>query len=116
MRTYFLLFMLFAFLKSDEFITAKEYAKALYNNPRGISCKACHGERGQARVLSYYLKGGKKVPFIVPAINKLSFKDFKALMQKNKGVRSVMPSYSLTKGELAALYYYLQSKRKKHDK
>lgn len=116
MKSFFLLILFLCTLKADEFITAKEYAKALYNNPRGISCKACHGVDGKEQILSYYYKDGKKIPFIIPAINELSFKYFKTFMNKERGVRSVMPSYSLTKGELGALYYYIQNQRKKDEK
>ena len=32
---------------ASDFITKNEYAKMLYQNPRGIGCDKCHGSGGE---------------------------------------------------------------------
>jgi len=99
------------------FITQMEYASLLYKNPRGIGCDKCHGERGEGRLIARYketkrVKEGEKIitvkipkEFRAPAINQLTFKEFKNSFDKRiKG----MPKYYLTNGEIKALYFYLQ--------
>ncbi|EIQ1605782.1 hypothetical protein LUR78_001525, partial [Campylobacter jejuni] len=52
-----LMFFLFSIsLFGADFITLKEYSKMLYENPRGISCKECHGANGSEQILGYYMK------------------------------------------------------------
>ena len=46
-----------------DFITLKEYAKMLYENPRGISCKECHGIDGSEQILGYYVKNNVKTAY-----------------------------------------------------
>lgn len=51
------MFFLFSIsLFGADFITLKEYSKMLYENPRGISCKECHGADGSEQILGYYMK------------------------------------------------------------
>ncbi|EHN2731235.1 hypothetical protein KGG34_001311, partial [Campylobacter jejuni] len=46
-----LMFFLFSInLFGADFITLKEYSKMLYENPRGISCKECHGADGSEQI------------------------------------------------------------------
>lgn len=116
MRIFLILIFFIFSLKAAEFITEEEYAKALYNNPRGISCKLCHGENGKENILSSYNKAGKKILVIIPSIDELSFDEFEDFMNKDRGVRSIMPSYSLTKSELIALFLYIQSRKEKNEK
>lgn len=91
-----------------DFITQKEYAKMLYENPRGISCKECHGKDGKEQILEYFTHKGTKKPFVVPNIQNVSFEDFASSLSKTKEAKSIMPTYSLTNDEIKALYAYIQ--------
>jgi len=111
-----LFFPLFLYADSS-FITQMEYASLLYKNPRGIGCDRCHGLKGEGKLIAKY-KVTKKIKekgkiitkkeqreFRAPAINYLTYQKFHdALGKKLKG----MPKYYLTKGEIKALYFYLQ--------
>ena len=55
----------------------ENYGKNLYENPRGIACNKCHGNKGEGGVIAHY---------------------------KHKGV---MPRYFLTDEEITAIYMYL---------
>nr|WP_223810208.1 MULTISPECIES: c-type cytochrome [unclassified Campylobacter] len=95
----------------------KEYAKMLYENPRGIGCKNCHGERGEGKILAYYTNKGIKTPYLIPSIQGLNFEDFKKSLMQIKSVKSIMPNYSLTDNEIIALYNYInQDKEQKNEK
>lgn len=100
-------------LLSADFITPKEYAKMLYENPRGISCKSCHGEDGSEQVLGHYVKDGVKKIFIVPNIQNLSFEEFRTSLSQFRNSKSIMPNYSLTDDEIAALYNYIRQEKEK---
>lgn len=91
--------------KSDEsFITEEEYGKYLYNDPRGISCKKCHGEYGEERKLTSYVNKGINTDIIVPNIAKLDVQKFyKAL----RGTHLIMPKYYLTDSEIFAIYKHV---------
>lgn len=91
-----------------DFITQKEYAKMLYENPRGISCKECHGKEGKEQILEYFTQKGEKTPFTVPSIQNVSFGDFSRSLSEVKDTKSIMPTYSLTNDEIKALYLYIQ--------
>ena len=56
--SFFLLFATFAFC--SEFITKSEYAKMLYQNPRGIGCHKCHGDKGEGALMVKYKAFNKK--------------------------------------------------------
>ncbi len=56
----------------------------LYENPRGISCKECHGANGSEQILGYYMKNGIKTAYKVPSIQNLSFENFKILLIRVK--------------------------------
>lgn len=96
---------------SAEFITKDEYAKMLYQNPRGIGCDKCHGPHGEGMVLSSYVdKAGKKVEIRAPRIDNIPLKRFyNSFERKSK----LMPVYFLTDDEKAYLYYYLTKTNKK---
>ena len=106
LRFFVLFFCVYLF--AEDFITPKEYAKMLYENPRGVSCRSCHGVDGAEQILAYYIKDGKKVPFIIPSIQNISFEKFIKSLDTNKTKKSIMPSYSLTKNEVLSLYNYIQ--------
>ncbi len=102
----FLILPAFIFAKSS-FITQMEYSSQLYKNPRGIGCQHCHGEKGEGRLVANYIHKKEQKSFRGPQINNLDFENFyKALNIRKKG----MPRYFLTKKEIQALYFYLQSK------
>ncbi|MCH5336489.1 MAG: c-type cytochrome [Campylobacter sp.] len=85
----------------------------LYENPRGISCKSCHGIDGAEQILGHYTEKGVKKAFIVPSIQNLSFEEFKNSLRKFKDTKSIMPNYSLTDDEIAALYDYIHTEKEK---
>ena len=95
-------------LKREFFITDKEYGKMLYANPRGISCKLCHGDNGEPKVIvSYQNLDGETIAISTPKISHLPLGVFKdALLKKTS--RSVMPTYALTQTEINAIYTYLK--------
>lgn len=98
-------------LFAEDFISFQEYAKMLYENPRGISCKECHGEDGSAQTLGYFTHKGERKPFIVPSIQNLSFESFLKSLKEIKDAKSIMPTYSLTDEEIKVLYTYLETLR-----
>ncbi len=92
-------------------LSAKEsYAQALYANPRGISCAACHGARGESRIIASYATRNKTTKqlarhnLVAPAINTITFEAFKAAFGKP---HQFMPTYFLTEEEITALYQYV---------
>ena len=96
----------------EDFITQKEYAKMLYENPRGISCKHCHGERGGEQVLEHYTQRGVRKAFVVPNIQSVGFAEFERALSAPREARSIMPTYSLTKQEIQTLFAYIQDFKK----
>lgn len=87
------------------FITFKEYGKNLYENPRGIGCNHCHGDKGEGSIIARYKHKGTAKTLSAPAINTLEFNAFaKALDSQKLGV---MPRYYLTPKEIQAIYFYL---------
>jgi hypothetical protein len=94
---------------ADSFITKEEYAKMLYENPRGIGCNKCHGEDGRGREIGRYIQKGKLIKVVAPNITNLSFERFYKALTSNR--HKLMPRYFLTKKEIEILYYYLKEKR-----
>ena len=98
----------------ESFITKDEYAKMLYNAPRGISCAKCHGEIGEGKIIAAFIEKGRPKTLQTAPIYHLDYTRFEKGV---KSSRSIMPKYYLTDKEIAALYYYLQSvNRKKESK
>lgn len=90
---------------NEGFITFKEYGKNLYENPRGIGCHHCHGQKGEGSIIAHYTHKGNAKTLSAPAVNKLEFSVFaKALDSQKIGV---MPRYYLTQKEIQAIYFYL---------
>lgn len=109
MRFLFLFFFLTCVgLFAEDFITPKEYAKMLYENPRGISCKECHGVKGEEQILGRYISKGLTKTYLVPNIQNLSFEEFKRSLTEQRSVKSIMPDYSLTDNEIITLYNYIK--------
>jgi len=91
---------------AEDFITEFEYGQMLYQNPRGASCVACHGETGEGKVITTYTdKAGKPVTLSGPDIRNASLEQIRRSVQKGQGV---MPRYFLTEKELKTIYAYLQ--------
>ncbi len=105
----FLIFDLLLLNASDSFITKMEYAKMLYQNPRGIGCDKCHGIKGNGKIIARYKEKGKVKYLRSPKINNIS----KELFFKSFTVsHKIMPKYFLTYGEINTLYQYLQNSKK----
>jgi len=95
---------------NDSFITNLEYAKMLYQNPRGIGCDKCHGRYGEGKTIAKYKQKGKIYYLKSPKINRVSKEDFfKSFSSRHK----IMPKYFLTYQEINSLYFYLQQINKK---
>jgi mono/diheme cytochrome c family protein len=105
----------------ESFLSSVEYGRMLYSNPRGISCKQCHGERGKGgqTIAKYYDK--KRNPKILRGVDitSFSFEDLKASLkneykENNRIIRhKIMPMYYLTDEEVKAIYDFLQYMNKK---
>ncbi|MDD6055043.1 MAG: cytochrome c [Helicobacter sp.] len=109
----FIAFLFFASaFANDSFITALEYGKMLYENPRGIGCVECHGFYGEGGNIANYTHKRKNRILIAPQINSLDFKSFKNALQKGK---KVMPKYYLTNEEIEAIYQYLAESKKQQE-
>lgn len=104
----FLLWMIFAsILQADEdFIDDLEYGKRLYENPRGIGCQKCHGDKGKGGIIATYTHRGKIKELYAPQINTLTLEEFAKYINESKGV---MPKYYLTPKEILAIYKYLKN-------
>lgn len=106
-------------LFSADFITKDEYAKMLYQNPRGISCVKCHGKDGKGTIIARYkdiktkkidgqiFKEEINKTLDAPDITALDFEHFTNGIMDAKGV---MPTYFLTIDEIKSLYYYVTNK------
>lgn len=118
-----LFFMFLNLLLANNFISDREYARMLYENPRGISCAVCHGKQGKGRVIASYEEINKdknsyeEVDLLAPKISGISKEKFYEALRNSKGF---MPSYYLTAQELEALYrlmiyYDILNKEKLND-
>ena len=109
-----LLFFFLAFagiLKAEDFISEFEYGQMLYQNPRGVSCVPCHGDRGEGQEIAKYTnRDGKKVVLRGPDIRGKSLKEIADAVVRGPGV---MPRYFLTKEEIRAIYTYIQEVEKR---
>ena len=108
----FLFVMLSSVWAKESFITKDEYAKMLYNAPRGISCAHCHGDVGEGKIIAAYVEKGRPQTLQTAPIYHLDYSRFEKGV---KSSRSIMPKYYLTDKEIAALYYYLQSVNRKKE-
>jgi mono/diheme cytochrome c family protein len=98
------------FSKTNWFITNFEYGKMLYNNPRGISCAKCHGQKGEGKIVSFYLKNNKKMYIKAPNIQNINLITLKKALFHKK--LTVMPRYNyLTEEEIEGILLYLRSKK-----
>ena len=112
MRIFAVFLFCFPLFAADSFITMEEYARQLYQNPRGIGCHHCHGDDGKGKVVATYTHKKEQRAFGGPAIDTVSFPTFyKALNSRVRG----MPRYFLTDSEIKALYYYLHRNERKKE-
>jgi len=93
---------------AESFLSNDEYAKMLYQNPRGISCAKCHGPKGEGGVISRYLEDGELRQITAPPIVNLPMKRFKEALKRRF---RLMPEYFLTEEEMAYLYFYLSKQK-----
>jgi mono/diheme cytochrome c family protein len=110
-----LILLLPLFLLSDEdFISDFEYGQMLYQNPRGISCAACHGQFGEGKVIVTYRVDANETRVIRGSdIRDKSLEEIEAVVARN---HPVMPKYYLTHEEIRAIHFYLQEiKRQKEE-
>lgn len=112
MKILYIFLILCSSLMAEDFITKSEYAKMLYQNPRGIGCNKCHGYKGEGKIIATYKTYNKKTKQVVeksliaPQINNLDFKTFRDSVRNSK---SIMPSYFLTDFEIQSLYDYIKT-------
>jgi hypothetical protein len=95
----------------SSFITKSEYGQLLYNNPRGIGCNLCHGQKGEGMFIASYKHKGETINVSAPDIRYLDFNSFKKAMNTDK-IKSVMPKYFLTDDEIDSIYFYLKKENK----
>lgn len=88
----------------EQFMTEEEYGGYLYQDPRGISCKRCHGEYGKGQHLVSYTSRGKSVDINAPDITQLDLDSFSNAVRKTN---TIMPKYYLTDSEVRAIYKYI---------
>lgn len=88
----------------EQFMTEEEYGGYLYQDPRGISCKRCHGEYGKGQHLVSYTSRGKSVDINAPDITQLDLDSFSNAIRKTN---TIMPKYYLTDSEIRAIYKYI---------
>lgn len=93
-----------AFSFANEEKAKNLYGKNLYENPRGIACNKCHGDKGEGSVIAHYKHKGVEKTLSAPRINNIDIGTFYRALEKQQGV---MPSYYLTDEEISAIYFYL---------
>lgn len=89
----------------DSFISHDEYGEMLYQNPRGISCAACHGILGEGKTIVSYENDKGKIA--IKGID-IRQKTLDEIIHAVSSSHKVMPRYYLTKHEAKAIYDYLQ--------
>jgi len=92
---------------NEDFISHYEYGEMLYNNPRGVSCSRCHGQKGEGQVIvKYEDEEGKKVI----EGSDIRQKTFLEMTNSLNTYHMIMPRYYLTDEEVKAIYDYIQKK------
>jgi hypothetical protein len=106
----------------DSFLSSVEYGRMLYENPRGISCKQCHGEAGKGgqKIVKYFDKARNPKILRGVDITSFSFEELKASLKnkyrENNRIKrhKIMPVYYLTDEEVQGIYDFLQYVNKKN--
>jgi mono/diheme cytochrome c family protein len=91
--------------RAEDFISEFEYGQMLYQNPRGVSCVPCHGDRGEGSLIARYEEAGEARELYGPDIRNASPEAIKAAVSTGPGI---MPRYFLTDEEIRALYAYIR--------
>ena len=95
------------------FITKYEYGEMLYENPRGIGCSKCHGNKAQGSLIaSYKTSKGEDKQIYAPKISDVTWAKFKKVLNNKKNSSSVMPTYFLTNEELVSIHFYITNLKK----
>jgi mono/diheme cytochrome c family protein len=99
----------------EDFISHFEYGQMLYNNPRGVSCAACHGKLGEGSVIARYKdEKGQTHLLRAPDIRTLRFERFYyPFTPEGHSRKDIMPQYYLTKKEIRTIYDYIVSINRK---
>lgn len=93
---------------SEDFISHYEYGQMLYNNPRGVSCSQCHGDKGEGCVIvSFKDADGKKK--VIEGVD-IRQESLSSMINSVEVYHEIMPRYYLTYQEVKAIYDYLQKK------
>jgi len=95
----------FLLLAQEDFISDFEYGQMLYENPRGISCAACHAKNGEGKKIVSYQEDNKTIVIKGVDIRSHTLDEIEAIVARN---HPVMPKYYLTHEEVKAIYDYLQ--------
>lgn len=118
----FLVFFSFIYISyadiiDNSFITNYEYGAMLYENPRGIGCIKCHGDSGKGGIIAYYKNDdGKMESLSAPSIVGIDFISFRKKLENKTNSSDVMPTYYLTEQEVESIYFYLNKKNEKESK
>lgn len=131
----FLFFNIFLIANEQDnllFITKPEYGKMLYENPRGIGCNTCHGDKAEGKKIVQFKHIFKEDKYLctlyTPSIKDVSYEVFKDKVNQRKNKKkifkddeiceklidnsNIMPTYHLTEEEIESIYYYIKSIRK----
>lgn len=92
---------------NEDFISHYEYGEMLYDNPRGVSCSQCHGQKGEGKVIVQYQDEEGKRVINGPDIRKKSLSE---MTRSLNSYHTIMPRYYLTEEEAKAIYDYIQKK------
>jgi len=95
---------------SESFISDYEYGEMLYDNPRGVGCKQCHGNEGEGKMIVKYSDKKGEHTISGADIRKKSLKEM--IISVNKR-HKVMPRYYLTNDEVKQIFNYLRVKNRK---
>ena len=98
-------FIPFLLLAQEDFISDFEYGQMLYENPRGISCAACHAKNGEGKKIVSYQEDNKTIVIKGADIRSRTLDEIEIIVARN---HPVMPKYYLTHEEVEAIYNYLQ--------
>ena len=102
-------FFPFLLLAQEDFISDYEYGQMLYENPRGISCAACHAKNGEGKKIVSYQENNETIVIKGVDIRSHTLAEIEAIVARN---HPVMPKYYLTHEEVEAIYYYLHELNK----
>ena len=112
MKIILLLVLVNVILMSESFLTKKEYAKMLYYNTRGIGCDKCHNDDSSGKVLINYIYKNRNKTIKALDLTKSTKEKFIKILSNRPSKKSIMPEYFLTKEEIEALYFYVNSLKK----